>query len=150
MVRQFIVTLAALVALVCPALAGGPDCDDCNTFKRGVHRTVIPTNNLVCFWFIQERPGKVMLKLTQKDGTVRPYTKAHAKVLDKICVGRHWVRNATADSFLCNDSNTFRYGLPGMIEAMAEKETYAKDHEACLLGTKVCEEKGYPVHRREQ
>lgn len=148
MVRKFIYVLAALLALSSPAFAGAPQCEDCNLVKRGVHRQVIPTDDVVCFWFVQPRVQDVLLKLYQRDGTARPYSRKNAKMHDRICVGRQWVRNMTRDSFICDEKTArFDYAQPGMVETLAEKPKYSREGEACLYGKDKCREMGYPSYR---
>lgn len=149
MVRKLFYVMAASIALISPAFAGNIECEDCNLYEHGVHRHIIPTNDLVCFWFVQPKPENVLLKLYLRDGSVRPYTKdaRHAGTHGHICVGRSWVRQMTTQSFICNDVNHFDYGIPLMVTALAQKQRDSRDVEACLFGKDRCRKMGYPAYQ---
>jgi len=145
-VRKLFYVVAAVIALLSPAFAGERNCEDCDLYRHGVHRQVIPTPDTVCVYFVQPKAGNILLRLALKNGTTRPYTKKNAGTTGCIPVGRDWLRQATAASYLCNDVNHFDYAQEGMIEALAKKPKYSRDVEACLFGKTKCREMGYPAY----
>lgn len=149
MVRKLFLNCLLAICFAAPlssAFAGNVDCEDCQLFKHGVHRQVIQTPDVVCFWFVQSQPSNVLLKLYLKNGTVRPYTRKNAGTHDRICVGRSWVRQMTTQSFICNDNNHFDYGRAEWLEVLATKPRLSEQIQACLEGRKNCAAMGYPAY----
>jgi hypothetical protein len=146
MVRKLFVYVLMIVALASPAFAGGRDCEDCDNFRRGANSAVVPTNDYDCVWFVQPHRGKVTLELHLRDGTIRPYTKLHAGTHDYICPGRVWLQQSSSKSFICNDENHYDYAKPGMIEELAAKPKMSQAGEACLFGSVLCDQMGYPAY----
>lgn len=143
MVRMF-VTILAFLALGSPAFAGEPKCDDCELVQRGVHRQVIPTPDVVCVFFVQPQKGNVLLRLNLKDGTSRPYTKKNANTVDRICVGRHWLRELTESMYICDDFNHAVYPYED-VQMVGAKPKMSREGGACLLGKEKCVSLGFKV-----
>lgn len=145
--RTIFHVLCALIALGSPALAGQPECDDCELLEHGIHRQVIPTDDYDCLWFIQPQPGRVLLKLYLQNGTVRSYTSKPERSgkVGYICPGRDFVRQMTTESYICGDSGSFVYGQPEWLESLAEKPKYSKAVTACLFGREECARMDYPA-----
>lgn len=149
MLRAFFIALAVAFALGTPAHAVDPTCEDCDLFRKGVHREVIPTSDVVCVPFMQEKRGNVLLRLQLKDGTSRPYSKKNADKVGCIFVGRSWLVKAKAGSFICNDENNADYSDADLADmsrmGRLPKKVSAdrREHEACLLGKQECGKRGY-------
>lgn len=133
--------LAAILAVASSVVASAQKCDDCETFKQGVHRKVIPVNDLVCIYFVQPTVDDVLLRIDLKNGKSRKYTKKAVGKSGKICVWRGWVTQATT-MYICNSSNNADY--PAVDTAfVAQKQKEVREGEACLYGSKKCAEMGY-------
>jgi hypothetical protein len=152
MVRNLIlyVLTAAVIAFASPAFAGTPDCEDCTFFKRGANSATVPTTDYDCVWFVQPHQGKVTLILALADGTKRPYTKANAGTHDHICPGRTWLQQSTSKSLICNSEDHYNYAQPGMIEQIANKPKMSQAGEACLFGSVLCDQMGYPAYHHDR
>jgi hypothetical protein len=116
-------------------------CEDCETFKAGVHRKVIPVNDLVCIYFVQPTIDDVLLRIDLQNGKSRKYTKKAVGKSGKICVWRGWVSQATT-MYVCNSSNHADYSVEDTA-FVAQKQKESRDNEACLYGIKKCAEMGY-------
>ena len=120
-------------------------CEDCDVFIHGVHRKVIPTDDFVCVFFVQRVRDNVMLRLDLKDGTTRRYDRKNAKTVDRICVGRHWVRSSLT-MYICNGENHADYNVVD-TQSVAVKPKFSRNNEACLLGSAECGKRGYKTKR---
>lgn len=141
MVRIMLFLFLTFCASLSCAFAGEPTCKDCDDFKHGVHRQVIPTDDVVCIWFIQPHTGNVLLRIDLPDGKSRSYTKQRAGTTGRFCVGRSWVKKANS-MIICNDENHADY-IREHVERVAVKSKLSKEGEACLFGAAPCREKGY-------
>ncbi len=141
MVRLMLFIFLAFSACVSSALAGEPTCKDCDDFKHGVHRQVIPTNDVVCVWYTQPHTGNVLMRIDFPNGTSRSYTKQHAATSGRFCVGRTWMQKASS-MIICNDENHADY-IREHVEMIAVKPKLSKEGEACLFGVALCKEKGF-------
>jgi len=139
----FAASIASMLAIVSPVSATVPECEDCKVYRKGVHRAVVPTTDVVCIYFTQTQPGKVLLRLDLKDGGTRYYDRKNAGREGRICVGRHWVR-ASKSMEVCNEFARFEYEGP-QTELVAEKPAYAEDPVACLHGRARCKQMGFPT-----
>lgn len=145
MVRMVFLISVALAALGSPVLAGGLECDDCELYKRGVHRQVVPTPDTVCVPFVQPRRGSVLLRLNLKNGQSRPYTKKNAGTVDCISVGRYWLQELTESMYICDDFNHADYPYAD-VQAVARQPKRSRDNEACLFGREPCRSMGYKTY----
>lgn len=136
-----LISLGLLAPAASHAASAKEQCDNCETFRKGVSRKIIPTDNIVCIYFTQPSEGDVLLRIDLKDGSVRPYTKKRAGKTDRICVGRHWVQNASS-MLICNSENHALYAAEH-IEQVAKKAATSKEGEACLHGKARCKTMGY-------
>jgi len=137
-----ILALAALVAVALPSVVlAKQQCDDCDVFQKGVQRVIIPADDLVCIYFVQPHRDKVLLRLDLKSGKKRLYTKENAGPGDKICVGRHWVRDSVS-MYLCDTDNHAAYDAID-TDVVAKKAKHSREAEACLFGKEKCKEMGY-------
>lgn len=141
--RMLSVTLLSLGLLVSGAASAAPieKCDNCETFRKGISRQVVPAKDVVCIYLTQPSVDDVLLRIDLKDGTARPYTKKRAGKTDRICVGRHWVQQA-AKMMVCNSSNHADYEQQH-VDIVAGKATHSRVGEACLYGKTKCREMGY-------
>lgn len=117
------------------------DCTDCETYKQGVNRKVIQTNDVVCIYFIQPGKDNVMLRLDLQSGEQRRYHAKDAGTSGRICVGRHWVLKSKT-MMMCNGTAHADYP-PEHVAIVAKKEKHSREGEACLSGTVKCKELGY-------
>ena len=141
------VLLHLIVALVTLAVTAQAEtsCIDCKTYKDGVHRDVIPTSDVVCIYFIQPERDNVVLRLNLQSGEERSYYRQNSDVLDRICVGRHWVEKTTT-MLICNGTANAVY-QPAHVATVLKKGAHSHEAEACLFGKAVCKERGYLTHR---
>lgn len=150
--RYWLTALAVLGMLFLPiTTSAGPtktksvQCEDCDTFRKGVHRKVIPADDVVCIYFVQPRVDDVLLRLDLKNGETRRYDKKRAGTSDRICVGRHWVRDSVS-MYICDTDNNYFYGQADtVVVAQKPKHSRERGEEACLFGAQKCGEKGYKV-----
>jgi len=144
-IAKAILALAALVAVALPSAAlSKQQCDDCGIFQKGPQRVIIPANDVVCVYFVQPHRDKALLRLDLKSGKKRHYTKDNADTSDKICVGRHWVRDS-ASMYLCDTENHATYDATD-TGVVSKKARHSRDAEACLFGKVKCKEMGYKTH----
>lgn len=118
-------------------------CDDCEAFREGVHRTIIPTDDLACIYYVQPSRGTVVLRITLDSGVVRHYAKEDAPATGRFCPGRSWVRDATT-LYLCGAHGNYLYGTAS-TDVIAAKPKEEKGEVGCLFGADVCAQMGYPV-----
>jgi hypothetical protein len=140
MIRAVILAVS-LMALSIGSASAKVRCttpDDCKVHREGVHRKVIPTDDYVCVFFRQPKSQRVTLRLNFEDGKVRYYQN---KRPDRICIGRHFVRNAIF-MYICNDDAHADF-VKAHVAIVAAKPAYSRKAEACLYGKDKCREMGY-------
>lgn len=131
----------ALSSHVSAAPAAKKGCEDCDAYKKGVSRRVVPTDDVVCIFFTQPRQDTVVLRLDLKDGTERRYPRKNAGTTGRICVGRGWLVQSNTAS-VCNGSAHADYASEHITIVM-EKPKLSKKGEACLYGKEKCKAMGY-------
>ncbi len=118
-------------------------CKDCDTFQKGVHRKVVPADDVVCIYFVQPRVDTVLLRLDLKDCGTRDYDKKRAGTSGRICVGRHWVA-ASKSIYVCDTDNNYLFGYADTATiASKPKHSRERGEEACLFGAEECRKRGY-------
>jgi len=130
-----------------PVFGGSPLCEDCDVYHNGVSRKVVPTDEFVCFYFVQAEQDTVVLRLDLQDGTERRYSRK-AGTDGHICVGRQWVRNAER-IVMCNAVAHAVYEAQD-VRHISEKEKYSREGTACLSGREKCRAMGYRVSGEER
>lgn len=143
MIRSLLRVLCfGLLLLSIPGLADAAwECDDCDVFRNGVHRQVIPTDDLACVSFEQSQRGPVVLRINFPNREPRYYSRPNAGTNDRICVGRHWVLNSV-DMLLCNEQNHAIFNTKD-TQAVASKPRDSRANTACLLGEEECGARGF-------
>jgi hypothetical protein len=135
--------LAAFALMATPATAGSNKCQsyECSVHKHGVHRTIVPTDDYVCLYYIQPTPQKVTLYVYLRDGRVLPYESKKLATKWRICIGRTWL-DQTDRMRMCDDDNHATY-RPEHIDALKTKPKYSEANTACLFGSVKCKEMGF-------
>ena len=141
---KLLIAVLALFGATIPVFAvadSGKECTDCDTFRKGVNRKVVPVDDLVCIYFVQPAVDDVLLRIDLKNGQTRKYTKKAAGVSGKFCVWRGWVKQAST-MYVCDTDNHADY-LPQHVAVVAEKSKDSREAEACLFGKDTCAKMGY-------
>lgn len=142
--KFFYLLVATFFALASIPVQALEKDEDCGIYCHGYSRKIIPNKDVRCVPFTQPHPDTVVLTLTLKDGSTRPYRKVNAGTDDCIPVGRHWLRDKTVSMTICNDENHADYPYED-VQAVAHQEKMArvKENVACLFGRDICQELGY-------
>lgn len=143
--KKFFHLLVVLLLVAVPYTAYAQEKDaDCGIYCHGYSRKIIPNKDVRCVPFTQPHPDTVVLTLTLKDGSTRPYRKVNAGTDDCIMVGRYWLRDKTESMTICNKENHADYPYED-VQAVASQPKMARpiENTACLYGREVCKELGY-------
>lgn len=142
--KKFFHLLVALLLVTAPHAVYAQEDEDCGIYCHGYSRKITPSPDVRCVPFTQPHPDTVVLTLTLKDGSTRPYRKVNAGTDDCIKVGRHWLRDKTVSMTICNEENHADYPYAD-VQAVAHQGKMArvKENVACLFGRDICQKLGY-------
>ncbi len=145
----FIISLIS-VLFPSPVQAGGDDCkagdERCEWYRKPPGMLpAIP--DMVCIYYIQPNPDKVILTIYAKDGRVIHLAPKFSQSKDYQCIGRHWIAKSTRIN-LCNGVGDADY-IGEDLAFLATKPRNSAEQTACLFGSVECERRGFRVRAQD-
>lgn len=136
--------LSLLTLLACLPANADEDCGKDERCQRLHHpaRVLPPVPNMVCIYYMQPTPGKVLLTVYLKDGNVHTYDPKESQAKDSQCINRIWVPKASKIE-LCKETpgNAIYEGTD--LEFLATKAEFSQEETACLYGIEKCKAMGF-------